>query len=413
MAQHLQRCLIILFLLAEGFAQLAPGDRVVTIVADRVVVRSEPEIRPGTILTHANRGAQLKWLGERNGWYQVELPAGRQGWVMGDFVQVEAARNRVEVQVPAVRVRQGPGTSFPVAGRLAEGDQVPVLEYRDGWFRVQLPEGGEGYLREDTVVPRLLEGVSLETLGVSALAEEGAPPSPSAGIAGRDAGAPAPPPSVPSQSLSGEAVSPGVSSERGKTALPEDAGGPEEGAAEPVGIPASEAEPVPESPPQAPALPPPVPESFQIPQAAWWIAAGVLLLAALLWVRSRRRGRVARMDPRIRIPQRDLSLLGSPPAGADRSLRAAIEESRRKREKLERELSQRLSALQASASAETSLEEVQDLKGRLEDLQRLVLAQQEKVRIYAELLALQNQQLEALKEENSALLRLSQGMSRG
>lgn len=45
-----------------------------------------------------------------------------------------------------VNVRAGPGTDFAVLTQVEMGTRVTVLGLEDGWARVRLPDGREGYI---------------------------------------------------------------------------------------------------------------------------------------------------------------------------------------------------------------------------------------------------------------------------
>jgi uncharacterized protein YraI len=43
-------------------------------------------------------------------------------------------------------VRSGPGTGYPVMTRYEEGRRVRVLETSGGWFRIEMPRPGTGWI---------------------------------------------------------------------------------------------------------------------------------------------------------------------------------------------------------------------------------------------------------------------------
>ncbi|MBP8591514.1 PEGA domain-containing protein [Candidatus Shapirobacteria bacterium] len=45
-----------------------------------------------------------------------------------------------------LKVRQGPGTSFPEIARVNSGEEFPVLEEKTGWFKIKTKEGQEGWI---------------------------------------------------------------------------------------------------------------------------------------------------------------------------------------------------------------------------------------------------------------------------
>jgi uncharacterized protein YgiM (DUF1202 family) len=53
-----------------------------------------------------------------------------------------------------LNVRAGPGAEHPVVGKLAQGDEVRVLEVMDGWKRVRPDSGGlEGWAAGEFLRP--------------------------------------------------------------------------------------------------------------------------------------------------------------------------------------------------------------------------------------------------------------------
>ena len=51
-----------------------------------------------------------------------------------------------------VNIRSGPDAGAEVVGRLDRGQTLPSLGVIDGWYRVELPDGGEGYVHGDWAV---------------------------------------------------------------------------------------------------------------------------------------------------------------------------------------------------------------------------------------------------------------------
>lgn len=57
-----------------------------------------------------------------------------------------------EVAGDRVNLREGPGTTFDVVGRLARGEAAEVMESRDGWARVRVG-ANEGWMSERFLAP--------------------------------------------------------------------------------------------------------------------------------------------------------------------------------------------------------------------------------------------------------------------
>ena len=45
-----------------------------------------------------------------------------------------------------LRVRQGPGTSYPEIAKVNSGEEFPLLEEKEGWFKLKLSEEQEGWV---------------------------------------------------------------------------------------------------------------------------------------------------------------------------------------------------------------------------------------------------------------------------
>ncbi|MCX7749565.1 MAG: LysM peptidoglycan-binding domain-containing protein [Clostridia bacterium] len=57
----------------------------------------------------------------------------------------------VQVKVDTANIRRGPNTNTPVEARMVRGARLPVLGTRDGWYKVRLFNGRDGWILEDLV----------------------------------------------------------------------------------------------------------------------------------------------------------------------------------------------------------------------------------------------------------------------
>ncbi len=144
-----------LLLVGSAFAQLRHGDKVVTVVgAKQVRVRTAPEIREDTFIKWVPRGTQMKLLGKQGNWYQVILSDGREAWVSSTYAEADVARDLLEVRPSRANVRKSATTSSAKIGAVAQGDMLRLVRERSNWYLAILPDGRQGWIREDMVVRR-------------------------------------------------------------------------------------------------------------------------------------------------------------------------------------------------------------------------------------------------------------------
>jgi len=55
------------------------------------------------------------------------------------------------VTADAVRLRTGPGTSFASVGILSSGQEIPILDEKNGWLRTQYPAGGPCWVSRNVI----------------------------------------------------------------------------------------------------------------------------------------------------------------------------------------------------------------------------------------------------------------------
>ncbi len=117
---------------------------------DGVWVRTTPS---GELLTSLSFGEAFTVLGEQeDGWYRVRLADGREGFVHADYVSFTVpVRERAGYAAgDGVWVRSTP--SGELLTSLSFGEAFTVLgEQEDGWYRVRLADGREGFVHADYV----------------------------------------------------------------------------------------------------------------------------------------------------------------------------------------------------------------------------------------------------------------------
>ncbi len=121
---------------------------------DNVRVRQSPSTS-SSILTEVFRGDSFTVLGDvQNGWYQVRLSNGTQGYIHSDYVSFQKpVTTRIGYSTAdRVRVRTGASTQSSILTTVSRGDSFTVLgEAENGWYRVRLSDTLEGYIYADYV----------------------------------------------------------------------------------------------------------------------------------------------------------------------------------------------------------------------------------------------------------------------
>lgn len=64
----------------------------------------------------------------------------------------------VVVNVEMANIRSGPDTGYGILTQMVSGARLPVLEYRQGWYRVSLYDGREGWISGNIVNRRFHDG---------------------------------------------------------------------------------------------------------------------------------------------------------------------------------------------------------------------------------------------------------------
>jgi SH3-like domain-containing protein len=119
-------------------------DRVQVNVRADATVQSE---RIGVL----RQGEVVEQLAEKDEWYRIRLPDGREGWLHADLVQ-----QLLVVVRRGGRVRGAPSTSAPTVGQVNQGDELAKTGQQGNWYQVVLPQGGEAWIWKELVEPKLI-----------------------------------------------------------------------------------------------------------------------------------------------------------------------------------------------------------------------------------------------------------------
>ncbi|GAB4242964.1 MAG: hypothetical protein Kow00109_18710 [Acidobacteriota bacterium] len=401
------RCAVLLVLvgglLSPGFAEVR---LVIVDGAARVMLRSEPRIHPSTALGSVPAGTLFPFQKEADGWIQVGMADGSSAWISGRYVRLLPASAAAWIRMALAPLSPEPGADE--LRRLEAGRLVIVDEVRGEWARVR--DSGElaGWMRLE----------ALELLPDGPVPEVG-PPSPSQPADGSsesgpesagDLGVPeesgVPEPGTPESGT--VAASPVESPQERMTAVAEQeaSGGGETAAAEAAPLPGEKTGGEPgttsreprgfESEEEAEATAP-TGQGAPDRTAYYLVAALIIVGAGLLWWWWRRR--------RLRDVQRFLRPGGAGERVRPAEVRRRLAELRERRDNLQRALSDKFQELKELATAELSPEGSGALSRRLGELGRVAELYERRNETLSDLLALQSEMIDLLKEENDVLRR--------
>ncbi|ETI66962.1 SH3 domain-containing protein [Neobacillus vireti] len=132
--------------LPQGKSIAATGS--ITISTDTVNVRGGPGLSY-PLVKIAKRGEKYSIVSEKDDWIEIQLSFGKTGWVVNWLVSKENAATTASTakasgskstsaaaKTDQLRVRSGPGTSFPIVGFLNKGQQVTVLDQNENWCKI-------------------------------------------------------------------------------------------------------------------------------------------------------------------------------------------------------------------------------------------------------------------------------------
>lgn len=121
-----------------------------TVVGGWLRLRSAPNFSASTITSYYT-GTQVQILGSSGGWYKVQTPDGRTGYMYGDYLRLggsipsEGTAYVTSYNGYGVRLRTGPGTGYRIIRTYAVGTPVTVLERGTHWSRISIG-GTVGYM---------------------------------------------------------------------------------------------------------------------------------------------------------------------------------------------------------------------------------------------------------------------------
>lgn len=111
----------------------------VFVTGEIVNVREKPDTSY-SIVTQVRKGETYPIVSAENGWYQIKLPSGQEGWVAGWLVKRQTVPSsnptRGIVTASSLNVRSEPSSDSSKVGTLEQGDRVKILDENNGWSKI-------------------------------------------------------------------------------------------------------------------------------------------------------------------------------------------------------------------------------------------------------------------------------------
>ncbi|UCE05132.1 MAG: SH3 domain-containing protein [bacterium] len=95
------------------------------------------------------RGRKYSPIKKQDGWYQIRLSSGTEGWVSMNIFSL--SKSRLVFTLDKANIRNGPGLHYSIIQTLQPAVDVTVIGSEGDWYHVQLQDGTRGYIRKDLV----------------------------------------------------------------------------------------------------------------------------------------------------------------------------------------------------------------------------------------------------------------------
>jgi uncharacterized protein YgiM (DUF1202 family)/murein DD-endopeptidase MepM/ murein hydrolase activator NlpD len=127
-----------------------PPGPVATVETLGLNVRGAPG-QSHSIIASVYQGDKVALLSRTTNWARIKTRDGTTGWVLRLYIREPGLATRVQPQyivpsVPLLRVRTGPGLSYPVSGSVFTGTKMQLVRGTPNWVAVILPGGTTGWV---------------------------------------------------------------------------------------------------------------------------------------------------------------------------------------------------------------------------------------------------------------------------
>jgi len=168
------------WLIAGGWllllAQTAAAGPALVIDRAQVNVRADATVQSERIAV-LRQGAEVEQLDSKDEWRRIRLSDGREGWVHSVLV-----REQLIVTGDGVRIRAAGSVQAPTVAMASRGEELGKLGQRGNWSEVGLPDGRTGWIWSRLVRPKEISITPAAQERQPAVREESPPPQPAAAV---------------------------------------------------------------------------------------------------------------------------------------------------------------------------------------------------------------------------------------
>lgn len=128
-----------------------------TVAVETLNVRKKATLQSKKLM-QIKKGESYKVVKTDGNWVQIQLDGKKKGWVYSFHGHLSAKQTAsdhsnsdqgiVTITTDGTNLREEPSTSSPVVFRVNAGENYPILEKHDDWYRISLPNEEEAYVAE-------------------------------------------------------------------------------------------------------------------------------------------------------------------------------------------------------------------------------------------------------------------------
>ena len=144
-------------------------------------MRTSPSI-DAEIIGKRYRGSGGTILDRKNGWTRIRS-GGLEGWLKDDYLLFgkdieplakELGLLKAKVTAVTLNVRETPSTDAVIVKQAAQGESFPILNFSDGWIKVQLQADASGYISAEYAKVIPVPGAAVDAKKEAAALHSGA-----------------------------------------------------------------------------------------------------------------------------------------------------------------------------------------------------------------------------------------------